>query len=257
MLDSSTAQTLALALHELATNTAKYGALSAPAGRLSVAWQLEGRDLVIRWREQGGPAVSPPTRQGFGTSAIVAGVKHQQGGDVRFDWKPEGLECYLRLPLKGAFTGDRPRRAKAHAAGPQAARKPVNGGAPSVMIVEDEMLVALDLQESVKALGYEVVGPYGRLAEAIEGAETQAVDFAILDLNLNGEMTYDLAEQLEKRGIPIVFTTGYEADAITSRFNNCRVLNKPVVRDVLEGLLKEHFAPQPLQKAAQQKAAAR
>ena len=76
------------------------------------------------------------------------------------------------------------------------ASKAANGAVPSVMIVEDEMLVALDLQESIKSLGYEVVGPYGRLAEAIEGAETQAIDFAILDLNLNGEMTYDLAAQL-------------------------------------------------------------
>lgn len=249
MLDSSTAQTLALALHELATNTAKYGALSASSGRLTVGWQLEGRDLVIRWNEQGGPAVSPPTRQGFGTSAIVAGVKHQQGGDVRFDWKEAGLDCYLRLPLKGAFGPDRLRRVRAPSSAPPA-RKPVNGTVPSVMIVEDEMLVALDLQESIKALGYHVIGPYGRLAEAIEGAESQTVDFAILDLNLNGEMTYDLAEQLEKRGIPIVFTTGYESDAITSRFLNCRVLNKPIVKDVLEGLLREHFAPQPPQRKA-------
>jgi two-component SAPR family response regulator len=119
------------------------------------------------------------------------------------------------------------------------------------MIVEDEMLVALDLQETIRSLGYDVIGPYGRLAEAIEGARTQPVDFAILDLNLNGEMTYDLAEQLEKRGIPIVFTTGYEADMITSRFQNCRVLNKPVVKDTLESLLKEHLAPEaPRQKAA-------
>ena len=70
------------------------------------------------------------------------------------------------------------------------------------MIVEDEMLVALDLQETVKSLGYEVVGPFGGLAEAIDGAETHAVDFAILDLNLNGEMTYDLAEELREARHP-------------------------------------------------------
>jgi PAS domain S-box-containing protein len=249
LLDSSTAQTLALVLHELATNTAKYGSLSAPSGRLSVSWQLEGRDLVIRWNERGGPAVTPPTRQGFGTSAIVAGVKHQQGGDVRFDWKEPGLDCTIRLPLKDTFADDEPQSARPPSIIPVG--KSASGGVPAVMIVEDEMLVALDLQESIKSLGYEVVGPFGRLAEAIEGAERQAVDFAILDLNLAGEMTYDLAEQLEKRGIPVVFTTGYEADTITSRFQNCRVLNKPVVRDALESVLKEHFAPQPpRQKAA-------
>jgi PAS domain S-box-containing protein len=242
LLDSSTAQTLGLALHELATNTAKYGALSAPSGRLGVSWLLEGRNLIIRWNERGGPVVAPPTRQGFGTSAIVAGVKTQQGGDVRFDWEEQGLVCTICLPLKQAFADDEPQRMRPSSIIP--AGKATNGAVPSVMIVEDEMLVALDLQESLRSLGYNVVGPYARLAEAIEGAETQAVDFAILDLNLNGEMTYDLAEQLEKRGIPIVFTTGYEADMITSRFQNCRVLNKPVVKDTLESLLKEHFAPQ-------------
>ena len=249
LLDSSTAQTLALALHELATNTAKYGALSAPSGRLSVSWQLERRDLIIRWNEQGGPSVSPPTRQGFGTSAIVAGVKHQQGGDVRFDWKEPGLDCTIRIPLKGAFASDPAQGARPSSIVP--AGKSATGAVPSVMIVEDEMLVALDLQETVKSLGYKVVGPFGGLAEAIDGAGTHAVDFAILDLNLNGEMTYDLAVELEKRGIPIVFTTGYESDTITSRFQNCRVLNKPVVKDALESVLKEHLEPQaPRQKAA-------
>jgi PAS domain S-box-containing protein len=247
LLDSATAQTLALALHELATNTAKYGALSLPSGRLDVAWRIDGHDLLIHWNEQGGPEVAPPTRQGFGTSAIVAGIKQQQGGDVTFDWRKEGLDCQLRIPLKQAFSGKEPRRPRP--VGEVSAVRQLNGAAPAVMIVEDEMLVALDLQESIRSLGYEVVGPFGRLDEAIEGAETQAVDFAILDLNLNGEMTYELAESLQQRGIPIVFTTGYETEDVKSRLRNSRVLNKPVVRDALESVLKEHFDP-PLPKAA-------
>ncbi len=249
LLGSSTAQTLALALHELATNTAKYGALSAPSGRLSVCWRIEAQDLAIRWTEQGGPSVSPPTRKGFGTAAIVAGIEQQQGGHVTFDWKTEGLDCLIRIPLKESFIGKQPVKARP-LANASAAGGPVNAAVPSVMIVEDEVLVALDLQESITSLGYAVVGPYGRLSEAIEGAETQVIDFAILDLNLNGEMTYDLAEQLEKRGIPIVFTTGYEADAIKTRMGNCRVLNKPVVRDALESVLREHFEPPPQRAVA-------
>lgn len=246
LLDSSTAQTLALALHELATNTAKYGALSVATGRLNVAWHRDGHELVIRWREEGGPKVSPPERRGFGTSAIISGVEQQQGGKVTFDWKAEGLDCVLRLPFKDDFPGKARPRPKAAARIAQ----PANDSLKQVMIVEDEMLVALDLQESVKALGYEVVGPYGRLAEAIEGAAAQRIDFAILDLNLNGEMTFDLAEQLEKRGVPIVFTTGYESDAIKSRISNCRVLNKPVVKDALESVLRDHFEAPPPRKAA-------
>jgi PAS domain S-box-containing protein len=248
LLDSSTAQTLALALHELVTNTAKYGALSLPTGHLDVRWHMEGRELVIRWQEQGGPPVLPPERRGFGTSAIVAGVEQQHGGKVTFDWKPEGLDCLLRIPFRDAFTSNRPRKARVAAS---AAGVPANSTMPRVMIVEDEMLVALDLQEQLRSLGYAVVGPYGRLSEAIEGAAAESIDFAILDLNLNGEMTYDLAEQLQKRGVPIVFTTGYESEAIKSRLGNCRVLNKPVVKDALESVLKEHFEPQaPPQKAA-------
>ena len=176
-------------------------------------------------------------------------MEQQQGGHVTFDWKPEGLDCLIRIPLKESFGGNQP--AKARPLANASAGRPVNGAIPSVMIVEDEMLVALDLQESIRSLGYAVVGPYGRLSEAIEGAETQVIDFAILDLNLNGEMTYDLAESLEKRGIPIVFTTGYESDAINTRIGNCRVLNKPVVKDALASVLREHFQPEaPLQKAA-------
>jgi PAS domain S-box-containing protein len=246
LLDSATAQTLALVLHELATNTAKYGALSLPSGRLEVTWRLESHDLMLHWNEQGGPEVSPPTRHGFGTSAIVAGIKQQQGGEVTFDWKKEGLDCRLRVPLKRTF-GERQPRKPNPLAGPVAARRN-NGEAPAVMIVEDEVLVALDLQESIRSLGYEVVGPYARLSEAIEGAETQAIDFAILDLNLNGEMTYELAEHLQQRGIPIVFTTGYETEDVKARLRNSRVLNKPVIRDALETVLKEHFDP-PLQRA--------
>jgi CheY-like chemotaxis protein len=175
-------------------------------------------------------------------------VEQQQGGKVIFDWKSAGLDCTLRIPFKDAFTKLRPRAKTTMNGNVQPA---ANSDLKQVMIVEDEMLVALDLQESVKALGYAVVGPFGRLAEAIEGAAAQPIDFAILDLNLNGEMTYDLAEQLEKRGIPIVFTTGYESDAIHSRLNNCRVLNKPVVKDALESVLREHFAPSlPPRKAA-------
>jgi PAS domain S-box-containing protein len=246
LLDSATAQTLALVLHELATNTAKYGALSLPSGRLEVMWRVEGHNLMLGWKEHGGPAVSPPTRHGFGTSAIIAGIKQQQGGDVSFDWKSEGLDCRLRVPLKQTF-GDREVRKPKPVVEPVAMRER-NGATPAVMIVEDEVLVALDLQESVRSLGYEVVGPYARLADAIEGAETQAVDFAILDLNLNGEMTYELAESLQLRGIPIVFTTGYETEDVKARLRNSRVLNKPVVRDALENVLKEHFDP-PLQRA--------
>src|SRR4029078_1760401 len=102
------AQTLALALHELATNSAKYGALSSTHGRLDVAWESDSALLRLRWRESGGPPVRPPTEQGFGTKIINATLKHQMRGDVVLDWRPEGLHCTLSIPGGGNGKAEQP-----------------------------------------------------------------------------------------------------------------------------------------------------
>jgi PAS domain S-box-containing protein len=98
-LQPATAQTLTLALHELATNSAKYGALSTLAGKLSVQWDLHGGTLSLIWQEAGGPPVLPPTSRGFGTKSLMASVETQLGGQALFDWLPEGLICRLQVPV--------------------------------------------------------------------------------------------------------------------------------------------------------------
>jgi PAS domain S-box-containing protein len=94
------AQPLAMALHELATNAAKYGALSSPAGHVGVSWRAgEAGGLSLRWVELGGPALhGPPNRRGFGSSVIRNTVERQLGGRVRFEWPRGGLDCTLTLP---------------------------------------------------------------------------------------------------------------------------------------------------------------
>jgi PAS domain S-box-containing protein len=98
MLSPQHAQNFSLALHELATNAAKYGALSSPSGRVSIFWSVteHGRDtrLKFQWREQGGPAVKPPQRQGFGTVLIKGAFS-----GVQLDFAPEGLKCGIELTL--------------------------------------------------------------------------------------------------------------------------------------------------------------
>jgi two-component sensor histidine kinase len=100
MLEPNTAQMVAMSLHELATNAAKYGSLSAAAGRVDITWSCatDGR-LNLRWTESGGPAVTPPTRIGFGTR-IMENVIGQLGGKVHFDWRNQGLICEIALPLQ-------------------------------------------------------------------------------------------------------------------------------------------------------------
>jgi PAS domain S-box-containing protein len=98
-LQPTTAQSLALALHELVTNSAKYGALSTLSGQLSITWELVAEVLAVSWEESGGPVVQEPTTRGFGTLSLMASVESQLGGQALFDWRPEGLVCRLLVPL--------------------------------------------------------------------------------------------------------------------------------------------------------------
>jgi PAS domain S-box-containing protein len=100
MLNPDKAQLIAMALHELTTNAVKYGALSAPAGKVQVEWSVaaEGR-LVIRWSETGGPAVEPPARRGFGTRVIEQLVRSELDGEVSFDWHAQGLVCKIAVSV--------------------------------------------------------------------------------------------------------------------------------------------------------------
>jgi two-component sensor histidine kinase len=101
MLKPNMAQLVAISLHELATNAAKYGSLSAADGRVEIAWSCtaDGR-LNLRWTESGGPAVAPPTHCGFGTRIMEKIIGGQLGGQVRFDWRDQGLICEIALPLQ-------------------------------------------------------------------------------------------------------------------------------------------------------------
>jgi len=98
LLEPNAAQAIAVTLHELATNAAKYGALSVSDGHVQVEWSREpnGR-LVLRWTENGGPPVKPPTRKGFGTRAIEGMIRGQVKGEVRFDWRAAGLACEISI----------------------------------------------------------------------------------------------------------------------------------------------------------------
>ena len=104
-INPAAAQNLVLALHELATNAAKHGALSAPGGTVALEARVgvvdggDGPELVLAWREAGGPPAKPPREAGFGTTLLEQVVAYQHNGRVAFDWRPEGLACTLRLPL--------------------------------------------------------------------------------------------------------------------------------------------------------------
>ena len=113
------ALSLGLALHELATNAAKYGALSVGGGKVSIIWELVNDKLVrLRWRESHGPAVSPPAKRGFGTDLIEKIVAHELRHPVELEFAPEGVRCTMLVPVREpgefALRSSRPVTARGH-----------------------------------------------------------------------------------------------------------------------------------------------
>ena len=101
-VNATAAEAVGLALHELATNAGKYGALSTDSGRIDVGWQVDGDALTMSWTERGGPPVRAPDHRGFGTTVIDSMVKRAVGGEVRLDYAPSGLEWRLTSPAANA-----------------------------------------------------------------------------------------------------------------------------------------------------------
>ena len=108
-----------------------------------------------------------------------------------------------------------------------------------VLLVEDENLVALLLEDMLAELGHTVVGPVARLDKALEIAQLEAFDVAILDVNINGEEAYPIAEALAARGIPFVFSTGYGKQSLRAPYSDRPALQKPFERHDLQKLLAE------------------
>jgi PAS domain S-box-containing protein len=102
-LNATAAQTIGLALHELATNAGKYGALSTDTGRVNVSWQSERDVFTMSWTERDGPPVQPPKRRGFGSTVIDSMAKLATDGEIELDYAPSGLAWRLRCPMANAL----------------------------------------------------------------------------------------------------------------------------------------------------------
>ena len=106
-----------------------------------------------------------------------------------------------------------------------------------VLFVEDEYLVAMDMSAYLEAAGAHVVGPASNVRAALEAVEQMELDGAILDVNLRGEMAYPVADALVARGIPFVFTTGYDAHAVPARFAGVKRCEKPTTPEAISKAL--------------------
>ena len=212
------AQSLALILHELATNALKHGALSTPRGRVKVLWsRLSAGQLRFVWQEFGGPRASPPTRKGFGLT-ILQTAAADLGAIANFDFAPRGSSTRCRArsswcsraPPSSPSAGRRTRR-RSH----PPSRNPATGPEPCrILVVEDEALVALQLQNDLEQHGYHVVGPARSLKHGLLLAAQERLDAAFVDISLGRDTSAAIADQLLARDIPFVFATGYSETAM-------------------------------------------
>jgi PAS domain S-box-containing protein len=238
-LSPATAQGIALALHELATNAAKHGALSSLKGKVGLTWQLEADTLTLHWAESGGPPIKTPSARSFGLKVIKASIEQQLGGQATFDWNPRGLRCDLTIALREAGESRQPDAAHQANGGNGAAIALNKVDKPRVLVVEDEALVGIMIQECMTELGFQIVGPVCTAFDALQAAKDGDFDAAILDINLGDGMVYQVAEILARRHVPFAFVTGYDADSVDSRFRDIPVLQKPVEREMLQKLFAQ------------------
>ncbi|MFN3278561.1 MAG: response regulator [Paracoccus hibiscisoli] len=233
-LSPDTMLRLALTLHELGTNAAKYGALSVPQGRIELSWRLDGPCLELTWRETGGPAVTPPERSGFGTTLIGAAG----GGDASAalaDWRPEGVVWTIRL-TEGVTRLAAP-------ACPDVApvtdgpRRPATLQGSRILLVEDEPLVALDLRYELEDAGATITGIARTVAEAIAAAQAGGIDLVLLDGNLKGEPVDEVAQVLDGLSVPFCFVSGYGREHLPQGFDHAPLIEKPFRPDMLRGIL--------------------
>jgi two-component sensor histidine kinase len=98
-IGAKAATSLSLVLHELATNAAKYGALSVHDGQLRIRWMQDGAGFTLSWQEENGPRIDgPPETEGFGSQLTRRSITGQLGGTIAYDWRPEGLRIRIELP---------------------------------------------------------------------------------------------------------------------------------------------------------------
>jgi light-regulated signal transduction histidine kinase (bacteriophytochrome)/CheY-like chemotaxis protein len=210
-LTSKSALALSLAIHELATNAAKYGALSLPSGRVAILWTMtETGGLELSWTETGGPAVSAPTRRGFGSTLIERALAMETDGQATLRYLPGGVVCDVVLPPASIAITDA-IEAPAMITFSNIPKQP-NGTGKSirVLVIEDSFMIVRTLELVFDSLGWTMVGPATRVPKALALVKNESFDAALLDVNLDGEMSWAVATALQARGIPFVLSTGYE-----------------------------------------------
>lgn len=232
-LEPEAFSTLALVIHELVTNSAKYGALSDSTGNVKIAWQLDdAQDLVISWQEAGGPPVTPPKRRGFGSTIIERSIPFDLSGQSEIHYELLGVRARLVIPARFVRTDaiepvQRVEQKKNAAQG-------VNQFGERVLILEDNLIIAMDAEAMMEQLGAKRVDVVATVRDALHIIEKAPPDFALLDINLGNETSIPVALKLRTLGIRFAFASGYgERAPLPPEVADIPVIQKPYMAETL------------------------
>jgi signal transduction histidine kinase/DNA-binding response OmpR family regulator len=236
-LDPQTALHAAMMLHELGTNSVKYGALSRPDGTVSIGWTVSDHSLSLDWKEKGGPPIKVPVGRGFGMTLIEQTVKGE-GGSARRTIEEDGMHWEIDLPLAHVDAAASTGRSDVRKPLPQGSRTSATAQLSKIRgkrfaIIEDEPLIAMDITSVLEHEGALVSGPVATVSDALGIIEADALDGALVDANLRGRPVDDIAAALTRKAVPFVFVTGYGREALPSSFARAPVLKKPFTEEQL------------------------
>ncbi|MCF6368586.1 HWE histidine kinase domain-containing protein [Rhizobium halophilum] len=239
-LDARSFSVMALVLHEMATNAAKYGGLSRSGGNLTVRWsRAELGGCEIWWEESGGPPVAAPVRSGFGSVLIGRSVSYELLGTSRIEYAESGLNGYFCIPSAHIQSGgedeERQLVEPAHDEGDQ---DTTDLSQVELLLVEDQMLIAADVEAILTEHGLTNVTTRPSVTEALRSLEHFNPHIAILDVNLGTGTSVPLAQELLRRSIPFVFATGYSDRATIPDSIDVPVLRKPYEASMLIRTIK-------------------
>jgi light-regulated signal transduction histidine kinase (bacteriophytochrome) len=215
MLQPKAYSALALVVHELVTNSTKYGALH-DSGRVEVTLALKpGEGLLFQWCEMDGPTVRAPTRRGFGSVIIERVVPFDLEGTAIVSYLTSGLEAEFLIPERHLAPAERVTEVGAEVrpgtdestTDSNTEIKPLLG--LSVLLLEDNLIVALEAEDLLRDLGASSVTAVSSIAAAAKVCETTLIDFALLDINLGAGNSLGFAAFLRTANTPFVFASGY------------------------------------------------
>ncbi len=216
MLQPQAIATLALVVHEMMTNSVKHGALSS-GGNIAITIEpAAGEGVYLRWRESGGPAVQAPKRRGFGSVIVERTVPFDLEGTAEVRYALGGLEADFFIPQQhvvNAETTTAMATGVAHGTLAEPGtladlhRHPLAG--LEVLLVEDNMIIAIEAEDVLRDLGASTIFTAGTIPAAEAEVGKRRFDFAMLDINIGTRTSFDLAVGLARSGVPYIFASGY------------------------------------------------